>query len=197
MDELLVNISTFFKDYSGILSLSSIIIAILTFFIRQYIEKNTKQEDLNKKIYLFCKTILKDIANIKESINGNNYPKRIDQKQDIYYTVLTISIHIYTSLLYSGIFTHLRIDTQLELNECYYNIQLHNEALKERNNINATYQLLSNKEEKKISDILYHYDRMTTEYEREIKLSINKLENYLGEELKKVNSKFDDMETHK
>ena len=184
MDELLI-ISNFFEDYSGILSLASILIAIITFFYQQHREKKIKQEELNEKISLFCKSILKDIANIKELINGNNYFKRIIQEQEIHYTILTISTNIYNSLLHSGIFTHLGIDTQLELNECYYKIQLHNEALKERNNVNVPYQLLSN-EEKKISSILFVYDRMITEYEIEINSSINKLENYLREELKKA-----------
>jgi hypothetical protein len=138
---------------------------------------------------------LKDITNINESLNGTNYLKRINQEQSIHFTIITISTNIYTSLLHSGIFTHLGIDTQLELNECYYKIQLHNEALKERNNVNVTYHILS-KGERKISEILFEYDRMITEYEIEIKTSIKKLDNYLRQELKKVNSKFD-VETHK
>ncbi len=132
---------------------------------------------------------MKDITNINESLNGNNYLKRINKEQSIHFTIITISTNIYTSLLHSGIFTNLRINTQLELNECYYKIQLHNEVLKERNNINITYQILANKE-RKISEILFEYDRMITEYEIEIKTSINKLDTYLRVELKKVNSKF-------
>lgn len=179
------------ENYSGILSLTSIIIGIVIFFYQQHREKKIKQEELNEKISLFCKSILKDITNIKESINGNNYLKRINQKTGISYTVLTISTNIYTSLLHSGIYPNLKVDTQLELNECYYKIQLHNEALKERNNINVTYQLLSNVNEEKISNIFFDYDRIITEYEVELNSSISKLENYLKRELKKVNSKFD------
>ena len=176
------------ENYSGILSLASIIIGIVIFFYQQHREKKIKQEELNEKISLFCNTILQDIKNIQESINGDTYLKKINEENATHYTILTISTNKYTSLLHSGIFTHLGIDTQLELDECYYKIQLHNEALKERNNINATYQILSN-EERNISNILFEYDRKITEYEVEINSSINKLENYLKEELKKINSK--------
>ena len=189
MDELVI-ISTFFEGISGILSLISIIIGIVIFFYQQHREKKIKQEELNEKISLFCKTILKDIKNIYESINGDTYFKRINKENDTRYTSLTISTNKYTSLLHSGIFTHLGIDTQLELDECYYKIQLHNEALRERNNIHVTYQISSN-EKRNISSILFEYDRMITEYEKEINSSISKLENYLKGELKKVNSKFD------
>jgi hypothetical protein len=46
--------------------------------------------------------------------------------------------------------------------------------------------LSSSTEERKISSILFEYDRMITEYEVEINWSINKLESYLREELKKL-----------
>jgi hypothetical protein len=178
------------ENYSGILSLASILIGIGIFFFQQHREKKIKQEELNEKISLFCKTILKDIKNIYEAINGDRYLKKINKENATHYTVLTISTNIYTSLLHSGIFTNLGIDTQLELDEFYYKIQLHNEAIDERNNINTTYQILATVE-KDISTVLFQYDRLITEYEVEINLSINKLETYLKEELKKVDSKFD------
>ena len=103
--------SDIFESYSGTFSLVSIIIAIFTFFYQQWREKKRKQQELNEKISLFCKTILKDIKNIQDEINGETYLKRIREKDEINYTVLTISTNIYTSLLHSGIFPHLGIDT--------------------------------------------------------------------------------------
>lgn len=65
LDELNI-ISTLLEDYSGILSLVSILVAIFTFFFQQHREKKIKQKELNEKISLYCKSVLKNITDIKE-----------------------------------------------------------------------------------------------------------------------------------
>ncbi len=61
-----------FENYSGTLSLISLLVAIATFFYQQDREKRIKVEELHDALRRWCNAFKNDIAQIREIMTSDN-----------------------------------------------------------------------------------------------------------------------------
>jgi hypothetical protein len=141
------DILDFLNRQSGILTLSSILVAIGIFFLQQHRDKVNKQKELNERLKRVCKTILTDIETIEEGFGPTKYPKikKSEKGEDTVYTSVSVSTEIYHSLLNSGLFTYFEKKTQLGIGNLYYNIIVFNQTMRDMNITNKFFDLSRNR----------------------------------------------------
>lgn len=125
-------------------------------------------------------TIVNDLNVIDEVFKGVKYKKI--KNDEIDYTVISISTYVYESVIHSGLFTFFKSDTQIQLDNFYYQIKLHNEALQEKIKIETNVLLLTEDKSNKISNIIYSYEKLLTNYEKEIKERLTQVKDLIQKE---------------
>jgi hypothetical protein len=168
------DILDFLNKQSGILTLSSILVAIVIFFFQQHREKVNKQKELQERLRHVCNALLIDIETIEEGFGPKRYPKvkKSEKGEDIEYTAVSVSSEIYRSVLNSGLFTYFEKKTQLEIGYLYYNIIMFNQTMRDMNITNDFSDLSRN--------------RTLSRLEEEIKTILPRAKEQVNYELKKL-----------
>lgn len=113
----------FLNTQSGLLTLTSIVVAIIFFFYQQHRDNRNKERELKDRLERTCNTLLADLDSIEEAYGPTKYPK-IGNNDGIDFTVVSVSVEGYQMVVSSGLFTYFDKTTQLELDNFYYHITL-------------------------------------------------------------------------
>lgn len=175
-----------FENYSGALSLISLLVAIALFFYQQDTERKEKDEELNNAIRRWCDTLGNDVTQIRQAITGEKFDK-VTSKKGKKSTTVYLSTKIYDSLIYSGYLTYFEPNTQDNLDNLYYKIERNND------NIDRRTDVIISKDSKLISDtagidnVIENFHDLISDYQEEILELLDKVEKNLSHELEKVN----------
>lgn len=168
----------FLNEQSGILSLSSILAAIVVFFYQQHSER----KKFNERIINACKALMTDLGEIDKAYSSGELIKTTLIERDIDFTNTSIGTEYYQRVVNSGIITYFGKETQIELSNVYYNIFLFNEGLREANHFVFFSPL-----EKSIQDtIIDNVAQKLTKHENEIKTKIPVVKRLLEAEIQKL-----------
>lgn len=157
------------QQNTGLIGLISVVVAIIFFFIKTFNEKRELREQVNERIIRICNVILNDV-------------------QDEFF-LMYLSTFIYESVINSGLYTYLSSKSQIELDHLYFNIKLRNETIRERERLITTFNLSNNVTErmtKSFNEMKYEYNKLIHNYEKNIKRELNKVKNYINEDMTKI-----------
>lgn len=110
-------------------------------------------------------------------------------KKGMSFFLMYLSTFIYESVIDSGLYTYLSSKSQIELDHLYFNIKLRNETIRERERLITTFNLSNNVTErmtKSFNEMKYKYNKLINNYEKNIKQELNKVKNYINEDMTKI-----------
>jgi len=177
-----------FENYSGALSLISLLVAIALFFYQQDSERKEKDDEVKGVIRRWCDTLMNDINQIRIAITGERFDK-VTSKKGKSSTTVYLSIKIYDSLIYSGYLTRFEPSTQDNLDNLYYKIERNND------NIDRRTDAIISRDSKLISDrtgiehVIENFHDLISDYQTEILELLDKVEKNLSDELDKISQK--------
>ena len=168
---------SFLNQQSGILTLSSIIIAIVAFFYQQHNEKIKFKE----RIVNASKSLKRDLEELEKSYSSGTLVKTVWTEDNIEFTNISMGVEYYQSVVNSGLITYYGEKTQSELSNLYYNISLFTEWMKEFNHVGIYTTLLKPDR----STVLTKIAQKLTNHENEIKTKIPVVKSLLDCEIEK------------
>jgi hypothetical protein len=183
------------QQYEGLIAIIAVVITVATFIIARWIEWNKeaeKQRDILKKS---CNALLEEIRDHRFAFYNPEYDSqyvRVYKNQDkskapvIEYIRRIFNIDSYESVLYSGLFTHFSTDTQHSLSTLYLKIKLRNSLLRYMNDYYDRFFLDGNESDQRFELFtrnIIPYEKNLTAYEKEIKKSLNEVEQRVKDEL--------------
>jgi hypothetical protein len=180
--------NTWLQQNTGLIGLISVVVAISFFFIKAFNQKRKSREEVNERIIRICNVILNDVQDIENDLINGKFPKEIDEKGNEFF-LMYLSIFIYESVINSGLYTYLSSKSQIELDHLYFNIKLRNETIRERERLITTFNLSNNVTErmtKSFNEMKCEYNKLITNYEQNIKQELNKVKNYINEDMTKI-----------
>lgn len=176
------------QQNTGLIGLISVVVAIIFFFIKTFNEKKELREQVNERIIRICNVILNDVQDIENDLINGKFQKEIDEKGNEFF-LMYLSTFIYESVINSGLYTYLSSKSQIELDHLYFNIKLRNETIRERERLITTFNLSNNVTErmtKSFNEMKYKYNKLINNYEKNIKQELNKVKNYINEDMTKI-----------
>jgi hypothetical protein len=176
------------QQNTGLIGLISVVVAIIFFFIKTFNEKRELREQVNERIIRICNVILNDVQDIENDLINGKFQKEIDEKGNEFF-LMYLSTFIYESVINSGLYTYLSSKSQIELDHLYFNIKLRNETIRERERLITTFNLSNNVTErmtKSFNEMKYEYNKLIHNYEKNIKRELNKVKNYINEDMTKI-----------
>jgi len=119
----------FLNDQSGILTLLSVVVAIIFFFVEQDKQRKDKQQEFNDRLRRICNTLLIDIDYLDDYYKGEIYKALKVKRHAADYSQNIINTSSYQSVINSGLITYFQKETQKELNSYYFYITMHNKRI--------------------------------------------------------------------
>ena len=114
IDNSLLLQANWLQQNTGLISLVSIVVAIIFFFLRTFDEKKKLKEEINERIIRICNVILNDVQDIENDLVNGKSQKEIDEKGNEFF-LMYLSTFIYESVIDSGLYTYLSSKSQIEL----------------------------------------------------------------------------------
>jgi len=142
-----------------------------------------------------CKTIQTDIAAIRGYLDNNPKIKINLKQEDIQdkkvtvreYRAIFLSTKVFESLIHSEVFAHFESETQTNLVELYYRIELNND------NISRNTDVLISKakypqSKQELQNVEYDFETSIADYQDELSSFLVKAEESIKNELQKIES---------
>lgn len=168
------------NEQSGILTLISILAAIIVFFYQQHNEK----DKFNQRIVNACKALLADLSHLEGTYKG--LERITDPEKGIEYGNIWITTEYYNSVVNSGLITYFDKKTQVELSQFYLRISLFNQWRDEL----IRFGLYSVLQEPRRTTVLNDIQKMMTDHQKEIESKLPIVKNLLDVEIKKFSKSF-------
>jgi len=184
LEDSITSTLTFLNNQSGILTLTSILIAISVFFYQQDNEK----KKFNERIVNASKGLITDLNQLGESYSSGIFPKATWTEKKIDFSTTSMGLEYYQSVVNSGLITYYDETTQIELSNLYYNMLLFDEWSKEFNHV-GFYSALPKPDR---DSILTKIAQKLTNHENEIKTKIPIVKSLLDAEIKKYKKSWKD-----
>ena len=188
IDNSLLLQANWLQQNTGLISLVSIVVAIIFFFLRTFDEKKKLREEVNERIIRICSVILNDVEDIENDLVNGKSQKEIDEKGNEFF-LMYLSTFIYESVINSGLYTYLSSKSQIELDHLYYNIKLRNETIRERERLIINFNLsdkITDKMTTSFNEMKYEYNKLIRDYERNIKHELNTVKIFINEDMTKL-----------
>jgi len=113
---------------SGVLQLSSVLIAIIAFFSQYYRDRNNRKVEFRDRIKRISSLLLLDLSALEEGRWKKDDVQKVLTSKGIYLEDHLSTEH-YQTMVYSGLITYLKKETQSELTHFYHFITLHNKRM--------------------------------------------------------------------
>jgi hypothetical protein len=188
IDNSLLLQANWLQQNTGLISLVSIVVAIIFFFLRTFDEKKKLREEVNERIIRICSVILNDVEDIENDLVNGKSQNEIDEKGNEFF-LMYLSTFIYESVINSGLYTYLSSKSQIELDHLYYNIKLRNETIRERERLIINFNLsdkITDKMTNSFNEMKYEYNKLIRDYERNIKHELNTVKIFINEDMTKL-----------
>jgi len=176
------------QQNTGLISLVSVVVAIIFFFLRTFDEKKKLKKEVNERIIRICNVILNDVQDIENDLVNGKSQKEIDEKGNEFF-LMYLSTFIYESVINSGLYTYLSSKSQIELDHLYFNIKLRNETIRERERLIINFNLsdkITEQMTKSFNEMKYEYNQLIRDYERNIKQELNSVKIFINEDMTKL-----------
>ena len=181
---LIIKSPKFLEDYSGTVSLISLLVAIFMFFYQQERDKEQAKQELNDRIRRFCVTLQNDAKQIKKEIMEG--VDKVKSKKGKVSTTVYLSTKIYDSLIYSGLIGYLLSQTQGNLDNLYYKIERNNDNIRRRTDIVIRRDLTPDIAGTEILEVIDKFHELISDYQKEIIELLDKVENDLSIEISRL-----------
>ena len=188
IDNSLLLQANWLQQNTGLISLVSVVVAIIFFFLRTFDEKKKLKEEVNERIIRICNVILNDVQDIENDLVNGKSQKEIDEKGNEFF-LMYLSTFIYESVINSGLYTYLSSKSQIELDHLYFNIKLRNETIRERERLIINFNLsnkITERMTKSFNEMKYEYNQLIRDYERNIKQELNTVKIFINEDMSKL-----------
>ncbi len=188
MDNSLLLQANWLQQNTGLISLVSVVVAIIFFFLRTFDEKKKLKKEVNERIIRICNVILNDVQDIENDLVNGKSQKEIDEKGNEFF-LMYLSTFIYESVINSGLYTYLSSKSQIELDHLYFNIKLRNETIRERERLIINFNLsdkITEQMTKSFNEMKYEYNQLIRDYERNIKQELNSVKIFINEDMTKL-----------
>ncbi len=188
IDNSLLLQANWLQQNTGLISLVSVVVAIIFFFLRTFDEKKKLKKEVNERIIRICNVILNDVQDIENDLVNGKSQKENDETGNEFF-LMYLSTFIYESVINSGLYTYLSSKSQIELDHLYFNIKLRNETIRERERLIINFNLsdkITEQMTKSFNEMRYEYNQLIRDYERNIKQELNTVKIFINEDMIKL-----------
>lgn len=183
------------EQSSGIIAIIAVVATVSIFVLERLDERDKRAQEKRDTMNKSCNALLEEIKDHRFAFYNPEYDSqyvRVYKNQDesrlpeIEYIGRILNTDAYESVLYSGLFTHFSTNTQHSLSSLYLKIKLRNSLLQYMGDYSDRFFMDGNESDTRLELFarnIIPYEKNLTAYEKEIKKSLNEVEQRVKDEL--------------